>query len=85
MTGLLVSALAFFSAISATSGAPRATAGAMEVLFPMIILLGQELLSQPVEKKKKPKGEDTVLLPSKSSITGDHDPIRPSLQLFLLV
>ena len=36
-------------------------------------------------EKKKPRGEDTVLLPSKSSITGDHDPIRPSLQLFLLV
>ena len=39
----------------------------------------------PTRWEKKPKGEDTVLLPSKSSITGDHDPIRPSLQLFLLV
>ena len=56
----------------------------MEVFFHKFMLLELELLPESIAEKKT-RGEDTVLLPSKSSITGDHDPIRPSLQLFLLV
>ena len=56
MTGLLVSALAFFSAISATSVAPGATAGAMEVHFHKFMLLESELLPESIAGKKNEGG-----------------------------